>query len=90
LVVGIGVAGLPILLERLYSILIGAIDACSSISPAEDSKADAISGGSGRRSWYLIAKGFTRIASPPCDSSTVTSSSSFSSTGLDAAALDTP
>jgi hypothetical protein len=68
--------------------------------PGKGSKADAISGGSRRRSGSLIAKGFTRIVSPPCDSSilgavpggipgTITSSLSLS-IGLDTVGLNTP
>jgi hypothetical protein len=93
-------------LKRPYSILTGAVDVGRSVGSGdgsgEDSKADVIvSGGSRRRSRSPIAKGFTKIASPPCDSSiigavpggvpgTITSSSSLSSTGLDTVGLDTP
>jgi hypothetical protein len=81
-------------LERHYFILTGTVDGGSSVgsgdASGEGSEADVISGGSCRRSGSLIAKGFTKIVSPPCDSSiigvvpggvpgTITSSSSLSS-----------
>jgi hypothetical protein len=84
-------------LERPYSILIGAVDAGSSAGSGdaseESSKADVLSDSSRRRSGSFIAKGFTRIISPSCDSfilratpgsvpSMITSSSTLSFTGL--------
>jgi hypothetical protein len=91
-------------LERPYSILIGAVDAGSSVGSGdaswEGSKADVISGSSRRLSESFIAKGFTKIVSPPCDSAiigvvlgripgAITSSSTLSSTGLDTVRLNT-
>jgi hypothetical protein len=91
-------------LEHPYSILTGAVDAGSSVSSGdasgEGSKADVVSGRSRRRSGPLIGNGFSKIVSPPCDSSTIgavpggvpgtlTSSSSPSSTGLGTVGLDT-